>query len=200
MNKEQKIAQAETNANKTKDVCKEGFLKEKHTEYVNATNQFKLSLKKSTDLSSEISENSKNLKEIDETMNELLGNVSNSLKIEVKTDSLIYNDFFPITLTEMKRLPDREKKSKAETIISKLGEVSSVTVAKEFKNALNVANENYKKLIEKSEDFETEKVKISEEVTEKENNFDKIEKSFKKLIQSILTKKEFDAIFKVKQN
>ncbi len=83
MNKEQKIAQAETNANKTKDVCKEGFLKEKHTEYVNATNQFKLSLKKSTDLSSEISEISKNLKEIDETMNELLGNVSNSLKIEV---------------------------------------------------------------------------------------------------------------------
>ena len=34
----------------------------------------------------------------------------------------------------------------------------------------------------------------------KENNFDKIEKSFKKLMQSVLTKKEFDAIFKVKQN
>lgn len=198
MNKEQKIAQAETNANKTKEVCKEGYLKEKHTEYVNATNNFKLSLKKSTDLSSEISENSKNLNEINVIMNELLGNVSNSLKLEVKTDSLIYNDFFPISLTEMKILPNREKKSKADTIILKLDKVSGMKVAKEFKNDLNVANENYKKLIDKSEDFETEKVKISEELTEKENNFNKIEKSFKKLIQSILTKKEFDAIFKIK--
>ncbi len=124
MNKEQKIAQAETNANKTKEVCKEGYLKEKHTEYVNATNDFKLSLKKSTDLSSEISENSKNLNEINMTINELLGNVSNSLKLEVKTDSLIYNDFFPISLTEMKILPNREKKSKADTIILKLDKVS----------------------------------------------------------------------------
>ncbi len=100
----------------------------------------------------------------------------------------------------MKRLPDREKKSKVDTIISKLDEISGIKFAKEFKNALNIVNENYKKLIEKTEDFETEKVKISEEVTKKENNFDKIEKSFKKLMQSVLTKKEFDAIFKVKQN
>ncbi len=200
MNKEQRIVFAEATANKTKDVCKEGFLKEKNTEYVNATNEFKLSLKKSNDLASEISENSKNLKEMNETIDNLLGNVSNSLKLQVKTDSLIYNEFFSVNLTEMKRLPDREKKSKVDTIITKLDEVSGITIAKGYKNDLDVANENYKKLIDKSEELETAKVKASEKLAEKEDDFNKVEKKFKKLMQSVLTKKEFDKIFKVKQN
>lgn len=188
MSRGTKITESEKLLNKTEKYCTDGFLKRKYDELAAITSDFK---SKSTELDEsrkKITENHEKAYEINEKINETITSISRILKSEIETDSLIYKDFFPVTLTDVKNLVNREKISKTETILKALSKHSESTLAIKHTNTLKNLKEEYFTYVEKIENLETDEKELQVLTVEKEAKFDIIYKAYEKLMESVIPK------------
>ena len=188
MSRETKTTDSEKLLNKTEKYCTDGFLKGKYDELAAVTSDLKNKSITLDELRKTITENHEKAYELNEKINEKITSISRILKSEIETDSLIYKDFFPVTLTEVKNLVNREKISRTETILKALSKHSEITLAIKHKDTLKNLKEDYFTFVEKIENLETDEKELQVLTVETEAKFDIIYKAYEKLMELVIPK------------
>ncbi len=188
MSRETDITNSEKLLNKSESFCTSGYLKTKHEELKLVTEDFKTKNIELKELKRILAEDFNKIHSTNELINETVSDISNALKTEIDVDSLDFKDFFPVKVNEIKKLNNRNKVTKLDTLLKAYDNHTNVVFALKFKDKLQALRDEYFKLVEKIEKAETKEKELMLLVNSKGEKLADAYSRFEKIMEAILPK------------